>query len=298
MGLQILLLHLIKTNTNKTYKMFKFLNKPYPFNDDLKYNSKLIFFISIGVLAFLYLFQPLDVNLMSGKEKLIVVLGLAAITFLSLSLNLLILPSLFPGVFIKTIWNIKKEIFWNLWILSTISVGYYLYYKVLGIFAIDFKMILGLIVIAIIPITGLIIVNRNRMLRSHLKLAEGINKKLKDNKSIEDKLIHFKSEYVKDNLSIKVRLLLLIRAANNYIEVFWKEGEVIKSHMIRSSLKSAEDLLQEHNFIFKCHRSFIININFIDKIEGNLQGYKIFFEGLDFPVPVSKNFAYKLKHLI
>ncbi len=278
--------------------MFKFLNKPYPFNDDLKYNSKLIFFISIGVLAFLYLFQPLDVNLMSGKEKLSVVLGLAAITFLSLSLNLLILPSLFPGIFIKRIWNIKKEIFWNLWILSTISVGYYLYYKVLGIFAIDFKMVLGLIVIAIIPITGIIIVNRNRMLRSHLKLAEGINKKLKDNKSIEDKLIHFKSEYVKDNLSIKVRLLLLIRAANNYIEIFWKEGDVIKSHMIRSSLKSAEDLLQEHNFIFKCHRSFIININFIDKIEGNLQGYKIFFEGLDFPVPVSKNFAYKLKHLI
>ena len=37
--------------------MFKFLKNQYPFNDDLKYNSKLIFFISIGVLAFLYLFQ-------------------------------------------------------------------------------------------------------------------------------------------------------------------------------------------------------------------------------------------------
>lgn len=278
--------------------MFKFLNKPYPFNDDLKYNSKLIFFISIGVLGFLYLFQPLDVNLMSDKEKLIVVLGLAAITFLSLSLNLLILPSLLPGIFIKTIWNIKKEIFWNLWILSTISVGYYLYYKVLGIFIIDFKMVLGLIVIAIIPITGVIVVNRNRMLRTHLKLAEGINKKLKENKSIEERLVHFKSDYVKDNLSIKVSLLLLIRAANNYIEVFWKEGDNIKSQMIRASLKSAEDLLNEHNFIFKCHRSYIVNVNYIDKIEGNVQGYKIFFEGIEFSVPVSKNFAYKLKHLI
>ena len=279
-------------------KMFKFLKKPYPFNDDLKYNSKLIFFISIGVLAFLYLFQPLDVNLMSDKEKLIVVLGLAAITFLSLSLNLLILPSLFPGIFIKTIWNIKKEIFWNLWILTTISVGYYLYYKVLGIFAIDFKMILGLIVIAIIPITGLITVNRNRMLRTHLKLAEGINKKLKENKSIDEKLVHFKSDYIKDNLSIKVSMLVLIRAANNYIEVFWKEGNAIKSQMIRASLKSTEELLKDHNFIFKCHRSYIVNVNYIDKIEGNVQGYKIFFEGLDFSVPVSKNFAYKLRHLI
>jgi len=278
--------------------MLKFLNKPYPFNDDLSYNSRLIFFISIGVLGFLYLFQPLDLSIMNSKEKLIVVLGLAAITFLSLSLNLLILPSLFPNIFIKRIWNIKKEIFWNLWILSTISVGYYLYYKVLGIFSIDFKMILGLIVIAIIPITGLIIVNRNRMLRHNLKSAENINKKLQENKNIEERLVHFESDYVKDNLSVKVSLLILIRAANNYIEVFWKEGKDIKSQMIRTSLRKAEELLHEHKFIFKCHRSYMVNVNFIDKVEGSVQGYKVFFENIDFTVPVSKNFASKLRSRI
>ena len=278
--------------------MFKFLNKPYPFNDDLKYNSKLIFFISIGVLAFLYLFQPLDVSLMDNKQKIYVVIGLGVITFLSLSLNLLILPSLFPKIFIKRVWNIKKEILWNIWILSTISVGYFLYYKALGVFDIDFNMIVGLILIAVIPITGLITVNQNRKLRSYLELAEGINRKLEENKSIEEKLVHFKSDYVKDNLSIKVSLLLFIRAANNYIEVFWKEGDRPKSQMIRTSLLKVEELLKEHKFIFKCHRSYMVNINFIDKIEGNIQGYKLFFENLDFSIPVSKNFANKLKELI
>ena len=179
-----------------------------------------------------------------------------------------------------------------------ISVGYFLYYKALGIFDIDFNMIVGLILIAVIPITGLITVNQNRKLRSYLRLAEGINKKLKDNKSIEEKLVHFESDYVKDNLSIRVSLLLLIRAANNYIEVFWKEGEKVKSQMIRTSLLKAELLLEEHKFIFKCHRSFMVNINFIDKIEGNIQGYKLFFENVDFSIPVSKNFAYELKELI
>lgn len=278
--------------------MFKFLNKPFPFNDDLKYNSKLIFFISIGVLAFLYLFQPLDVSLMANKQKIYVVVGLGVITFLSLSLNLLILPSMFPKIFLKRIWNIKKEILWNIWILSTISVGYFLYYRALGIFDIDFNMIVGLILIAVIPITGLITVNQNRKLRSYLELAERINKKLEENKSIEEKLVHFKSDYVKDNLSIKVSLLLFIRAANNYIEVFWKEGDRHKSQMIRTSLLKVEELLKEHKFIFKCHRSYMVNINFIDKIEGNIQGYKLFFENLDFSIPVSKNFANKLKELI
>jgi hypothetical protein len=235
---------------------------------------------------------------MNSKEKLYVVLGLAAITFLSLSLNLLILPSLLPNIFIKRIWNIKKEIFWNLWILTTISVGYYLYYKVLGVFDIDFRMILGLTVIAIIPITGIIIVNRNRMLRHNLKSAESINKKLQENKHIEERLVHFESDYVKDNLSIKVSLLILIRAANNYIEVFWKEGKSVKNQMIRTSLRKAEELLQDHKFIFKCHRSYMVNVNFIDKVEGSVQGYKVFFDNIDFTVPVSKNFASKLRERI
>ena len=33
--------------------MLKFLNKPYPFNDDLKDNTRIIFFISLGVFVFL-----------------------------------------------------------------------------------------------------------------------------------------------------------------------------------------------------------------------------------------------------
>jgi hypothetical protein len=235
---------------------------------------------------------------MDNKEKLYVVVGLGAITFLSLSLNLLILPSLFPSIFIKRIWNIKKEILWNLWILTTISVGYYLYYKMLGIFDVDFKMILGLIIIAIIPITGLITVNRNRILRSYVKLSKGINKRLKENRFKEEKLVHFESDYVNDNLSIKVNLLILIRAANNYIEVFWKEGKNIKSQMIRTSLRKVEELLHKHKFIFKCHRSYMVNVNFIDKVEGSVQGYKIFFENIDFSVPVSKNFASKLRERI
>ncbi|MCG8411891.1 MAG: LytTR family transcriptional regulator, partial [Bacteroidales bacterium] len=158
--------------------------------------------------------------------------------------------------------------------------------------------ILGLIIIAIIPITGLIIVNRNRILRENLRMTEGINRKLQNNKSIQEKLVHFKSDYVKDNLSVKVSLLLLIRAANNYIEVFWHENGITKSQMIRTSLRKAEELLKDHRFIFKCHRSYMINVNFIDKIEGNIRGYKLFFENLDFTVPVSKNFAHKLQQLI
>ena len=278
--------------------MLEFLNKPYPFNDDLKHNTKIIFFISVGVFVFLFLFQPLQIDSLATREKYILVIGLGIVTFLSLSLNLLILPSLFPRVLKGTSWNVKKEIFWDLWILFTVSVGYFLYYKALGIMEFGFDMIIKLILFAIVPTSVLIVLNRHRLLRSHLRLANELNQKLKENKSSPDKLVHFVSDYQKDNLSIKASLILFVRSANNYIEIFWKEDKGIKNQMVRCSLIKAEEVLKDDKFIFKCHRSYMANINHIDKIEGSSQGYRIYFEKVDFPIPVSKNYVIKLKELI
>jgi hypothetical protein len=278
--------------------MLNIFNKPYPFNDDLKHNSKIIFFISIGVFAFLWLFQPFDIGLLEIKKKYYLILGFGFITFLSLSLNLLFIPSLFPRKFSSAVWNIKKEIFWNLWILFTILVGYFFFTKALGVMKFDFYMVIKLVLTAILPISGLIIINHNKMLRSHLKLADELNKKLKEHKQIQEKVIHFKSDYQKDSLAIKVSTLLFIRSADNYIEVFWKEGDVIKNQMVRCSITNAEEIVREHKFIMKCHRSFIVNINYIERFEGNSQGYKLFFENIGFPIPVSKSSASKLQELI
>lgn len=278
--------------------MLKFLNKPYPFNNDLKHNTKVIFFISVGVFVFLFLFQPLQINELANRDKYFLVFGLGVITFLSLSLNLLILPSLFPKILNGSAWNVKKEIFWDIWILFTVSFGYFLYYKALGIMEFGFSMIITLILIAIVPISVLIVLNRHRLLRSHLKSANELNVKLKEYKSIPDRLVHFVSDYQKDNLSIKVSFILFVRSANNYIEVFWKEDQEVKNQMVRLSLTKAEEMLKDFKFIFKCHRSFMINVNHIDKIEGSTQGYRLYFEKVDFPVPVSKIYVHKLKELI
>ncbi|MFO7657034.1 MAG: LytTR family DNA-binding domain-containing protein [Bacteroidales bacterium] len=273
-------------------------NKPYPFNDDLKYNTKVIFFISIGVFVFLFLFQPFNISTLPKLEKFYFITGLAVITFLALSFHLLFLPSLFPKKFSSTGWNIKKEILWNLWILFTILAGYFFLNNHLGVMKVGFSMVIKSVLTAVIPISVLIIVNHNKKLRSHVKLADELSKKLKENKSVQEKIIYFNSDYQKDSLALKVNSLVFIRSANNYIEIFWKEGGLVKNQMVRCSMIYAEENLNEHKFIFKCHRSFLVNINFIDKIEGNTQGYKLFFEDVNFPIPVSKNSVSRLKELI
>ena len=278
--------------------MINIFNKPYPFTDDLKYTTRLIFFISIGVFVFLWLFQPFDISLLDTKKKYYLMLGFGFITFLSLSLNLLFIPSLFPKKFSSAVWNIKKEIFWNLWILFTILVGYFFYTNALGVMKFNFYTVIKLILTSILPISGLIIVNHNKMLRSHLKLADELNKKLKEHKQGQEKVIHFVSDYQKDSLAIKVSTLLIIRSADNYIEIFWKEGELIRNQMVRCSMINAEEVVKEHKFIFKCHRSYMVNINYIERFEGNSQGYKLFFESINFPIPVSKSSASRLRELL
>lgn len=273
-------------------------NKPYPFNDDPKQNTIVIFFISIGVFVFLWLFQPFEISTLPVKQKYYLMVGFAFITFLSLSLNLLFIPSLLPKKFSSTVWSIKKEILWNSWILFTILVGFFFYTNWLGTMKFNFYTVIKLVLTATLPITVLIIINHNRMLRSHLKLADELNKKLKEHKQSQEKIIHFTSDYQKDSLAIKVNALLFIRSANNYIEVFWKDGEVIRNQMVRCSMTTAEDIVKEYKFIFKCHRSFIVNIYYIERFEGNSQGYKLFFENVSFPIPVSKNSATRLKELI
>lgn len=278
--------------------MLNIFNKSYPFNDDLKYNSKVIFFISIGVFAFLWLFQPFEIGFLPVRQKYYLMLGFGFITFMTLSFYLLFIPSLFPKKFSSAVWSIKKEILWNSWILFTILVGYFFYTRWLGVMKFDFYTVIKLVLTATLPISILIIVNHNRMLRSHLKLADELNKKLKEHKLYQERIIHFVSDYQKDSLALKVSALIFIRSANNYIEVFWKEGDTIKNQMVRCSITSAEETVKEYKFIFKCHRSFLVNINCIERFEGNSQGYKLFFENISFSIPVSKNSAAKLKELI
>lgn len=278
--------------------MFGFLKKQYPFNDDLKHNAKVIFFITLGVFVFLFVYEPFNIYSLPLREKFYMVIALGIITFLSLSVNLLILPSIFPKLFERRKWTIAREIIWNAWILFTIAFSSFLFYQLTDIFNFDLLLIFEIILYSLLPISILIIINRDRLLKINLKTALELNTKLQEKKSIHDKMIFFESDYIKDSLSIKANSILFIKSANNYIEVFWLENDEIKNQLIRSSLKKVEEIAKEFKFLVKCHRSFIVNINKIEKVSGNYQGYKLTLSVQNIQVPVSQNYIPKVKELI
>ena len=278
--------------------MLRFLKKSYPFNTDLIHNAKIIFFISVVFGFFMFFLQPFNIIEFSFKSRLTISGITATITFATLSFNLLVLPSYFSNIFMSEKWNIFKEIIWNTWMLAILVGSYFLYfqYAELGEFTgITFAKI---ILIAIVPISTLVFFNQNRLLKQNLNDAVDLNTKILSKLNSENDIILFESSYKKDSISLAVNTILLVKSAGNYIEVFWREKNKTNKQLVRMKFSETEEILKNYNFIFKCHRSFLINKNFVDKAKGNSQGLKVSLKKVDFLIPVSRPYVAKLKELI
>lgn len=278
--------------------MLKFLKKPYPFNTDPIHNAKVIFFISIVFALFLFFFQPFDINTLPVKSKLTISIIVAIITFAILSFNLLIIPSYLTNLFRNDKWNILKEILWNTWLLSLLAIGYFFYFKYTNINSFDGIAFAKIVLIGIVPITILVFLNQNRLLKLNLNDAMDLNKRILSKINSENNTVLFESDYKNDSISLTVSSIITIKSAGNYIEIFWKEKVKANKNLVRMKLQEAEEILKNYNFIFKCHRTFLINTNYIENAEGNSQGLKLNMENLDFKIPVSRPYVNKLKEII
>jgi small-conductance mechanosensitive channel len=278
-------------------KFFSFLKKSYPFNADLKQNTILIFVISLVLFLLVFLLQPFDITVLTRKEKYLLLGGLIVVTFLALSINLLLIPALASHRKPFNKWNVLKEILWNIWIMFTIMTGYFLYFGMTGYFSFSFVVFLKVLFISAIPVSILIPYNRNRLLRSHLQSAIELNRYLEKKAHPRQEIVHLRSEYEKDDLSVEVERLLYIRSAGNYIEVYWQGEDTVRSRMVRCTMKYAEEAFRDHPYIFKCHRTFIVNIHQVRRVEGSSQGYTLYVGNEHEKVLVSRNYISGFKEL-
>lgn len=115
----------------------------------------------------------------------------------------------------------------------------------------------------------------------------------------QKKKIVLKSANERETLEVDPENILLIESVGNYVEItHMKEGEKVETTLLRSTLRRIEKQLKGFPFLFKCHRGFIVNINRIQRANGNAQGYKLRFEGVDKEIPVSRGYLKKFRENI
>ena len=102
-------------------------------------------------------------------------------------------------------------------------------------------------------------------------------------------LISFSDDSSTNSLPINPVDITYIEAADNYIRINYMENKQVKGLLVRSTLKTAEKKLEGLSNFYRCHRSYLVNLNLIRHISGNATGYKLHLEGVTDLIPVSRN---------
>ena len=281
--------------------MKDFMNRPYSFNDDLKYNLRLITGISIGMFLFYLFFQPLDLKNADFNNRLVIIAGFGFITFFILGIALIFLPFIFPRFFQTGKWNLIRDIILNAVIWILISTAYTFYARYVGLIEITLHSMFKILLLGLAPVAILVVVNQNKILKRYLQYALELTKILEPEegeKSTEGKEIIIESDNKSESLKVEIDNLALIKSANNYIEVFWEKDGEIRKKLIRNTLTNIENQLKYYSTFIRCHRTAVVNKMYIERKVGASHGLHVKLKGMEELIPVSRQYSLKIKEHI
>jgi hypothetical protein len=96
-------------------------------------------------------------------------------------------------------------------------------------------------------------------------------------------------------LESPIEKIIAFEANDNYVNTYHLRSDgTVDKVMHRISLKKITELLAQIDIAFlRVHKSYLINPNFIEKVKGRSQAYRIELTHLPIDVPVSRNFDIK-----
>jgi two-component system, LytTR family, response regulator len=120
---------------------------------------------------------------------------------------------------------------------------------------------------------------------------------LKEKQSLENQLLNFFEQYEKNSQSRKLVLktagefnivdisdIVYCQSDNSYTTFYFNNNESI---IVSKGMKEYEDLLTEYNF-FRPHNSYLVNLNFVKKLDKSDGGFLVLKTGKEIPVSIRK----------
>lgn len=279
--------------------MLQSLNRKYPFPNNLKLNLRTIIGISLGILLFLLFFQPLNPQNPDFNKKLLILSAFGGISLLLLLLLRVIIPSFFPSSFSNKKWTLYKEVLLDSVFVVLNSVAYSFFARFVGKISINFHIETIIVIISTASIVMLVLINDFHYLKKQVRLLKANSTLYKGQDTKEKNVeINFESENKSEYFRATLDTIVLIKAANNYIEIFHLEGEKTKRRLLRNTLKNTEVLTSKYSNLVRCHRSCIINIDFIEKVGKGNEGIKLKLLNYPDEIHVSRQYNLKVKEAL
>lgn len=283
--------------------MSSFLTRPYPINETLSHKLRSAFIPALFVFGFLFAFRPFGLHHFDNQSLAIVCAGYAVVTLLVVMLNVFLIVPLFTGIFDESKWNVWKEIVFILWIIFGVGLANSAYSLFIfnDTFSIDYLITFQLItmMVAIIPVTLNVMTMQLLLARRNLKAAQDLTEHMHHKRRLDavpGQQITLRSDNKKEDLTLAASDLLFITSADNYIEVHYLEGETEKKKLLRGTLKNAREDLRNFTAFYRCHRAWIVNLDRVESVTGNSQGYRLIVKGTNIIIPVSRNLNEELNN--
>lgn len=108
-------------------------------------------------------------------------------------------------------------------------------------------------------------------------------------KPAQKSLIPFKDEKGKTRFSVLRKDLLVLESTDNYISVYYILDGKIERELLRNTMKNMEILFTDSTII-RCHRSFMINTQNIERVKKEGKKLNLKIRQLEKPVPVSEKY--------
>jgi hypothetical protein len=276
--------------------MIKILKAPYPCEGTNSTKWKSAVLMGSFVFLFLFFFQPFGLNTYpSGILEL--TLGYGLTCFITMAILNILIPTVFQNYFNEEGWNVGKQLFWSIVNVTFIGLANLLYSNYVGIANLSFGNLMIFegftVAVAVFPLL-LFVISNYRVLKSKFEKSAsainlGINKSIKANNLISEETITLASETNGDNLSLAAEHLLYIQSADNYLTVYFLKDGKPTSYLIRNTLKTIDEQLSAWPIFFRCHKSYLVNLEKVAHISGNAQGLKLHLKDLDNLIPVSRS---------
>jgi hypothetical protein len=276
-------------------RVLNWLSKPYYFDPSTKFKLKLSFAFGLFIFLFLFFFKPF--GLTNFEEALLKYsLGMGLLDFLGTFLLLYISPLIFKDYFNEDNWTVGRNIL--LMAIGLLFVGIILwnfgevYKKTYGFDKLTLLEFLSkTFLIGIIPLTFYVFINEKREREKREKRVFKIREINKKNEINVSKEISINSDNEKEQITFKADNLVYITSQGNYASFFLKKDDGIKEKILRTTLTKITERLKDHPNIIRCHKSYIINSNFIHDIRGNARGYLLKSNYISEEIPVSRKFS-------
>lgn len=262
-------------------------NISFPYSPSYKIHILIGLIIGLLLAFILIVLQPFNLNNFVHNYGEVLLFGFGIVKFLNYLLSHFIENLFYREKGRWTVWN--EILFLLLSLLSGSILGYIYLDTVFEEQPLSFLRFILFFYYIILPIFPLIILPQSLLRYLLVKNWERpMETNPNENEDIALEKLTLKGQNAKDELTIYKEQLLFIRSVDNYVKVYYSDGET-KTMMLRAKLS---EVLSQAPYLVQPHRSYLINPKHLFKVKGNSQKAILTSLQNEEEIPIARN-AYK-----